>query len=87
MRTTLTLDDDLAGVLQRQSRDLGKPFKEVINAALRKGLACDSAELSGAPPRVRPRPLGLKSGIDPNRMNQLIDEMETEEVLRKLSTQ
>jgi len=28
MRTTLTLDDDLAGLLKQRARELGIPFKE-----------------------------------------------------------
>ncbi len=36
MRTTLTIDDDLAGILQRKARELDKHFKELANAALRK---------------------------------------------------
>ena len=31
MRTTLTLDDDIADFLKRQARLLNKPFKEVVN--------------------------------------------------------
>ena len=29
MRTTLTLDDDLAGLLKQRARELGVPFKEI----------------------------------------------------------
>ncbi|MCW5556360.1 MAG: hypothetical protein KIT22_00700 [Verrucomicrobiae bacterium] len=39
MRITLTIDDDVAGLLRTRSRELGKPFKELVNQALRKGLA------------------------------------------------
>lgn len=38
MRTTLTLDDDIAARLQAEARRTGKPFKEVVNAYLRLGL-------------------------------------------------
>ena len=30
MRTTLTLDDDLAGLLKRRAQELGIPFKEAV---------------------------------------------------------
>lgn len=39
MRTTLTLDDDLAMALNRQARETGRSFKDVVNEALRRGLA------------------------------------------------
>lgn len=81
MRTTLTLDDDVAGLLQRRSRELGKSFKEVVNSALRKGLI--EAEPSQITHNVvtRPKDLGLKSGFDPDRMNQLVDELEVDAYL------
>jgi len=37
MRTTLTLDDDLAGLLKRRAQELGVPFKEAVNRANRTG--------------------------------------------------
>jgi hypothetical protein len=37
VRTTLTLDDDLAGLLKRRARELGIPFREMVNRAIRAG--------------------------------------------------
>lgn len=82
MRTTLTIDDDLAGILRRKARELEKPFKELVNAALRKGLM--ENDIKPEPKVVtRPMALGLRPGFDPNRMNQLVDELEVEDYLRK----
>ena len=39
VRTTLTLDDDVAARLQAEARRTGKPFKTVVNEHLRLGLA------------------------------------------------
>ena len=39
MRTTLTLDDDLAARLETLSQRRGGPFEQVVNEAIRKGLA------------------------------------------------
>jgi len=30
MRSTLTIEDDLAGLLKQRSKELGKSFKEVV---------------------------------------------------------
>ena len=38
MRTTLTLDDDLAARLEREQRKRRVPFKQVVNDLLRAGL-------------------------------------------------
>lgn len=84
MRTTLTIDDDLAGILQKKVGQEGHSFKEVVNDTIRAGLAASG---SIAPKRKRfkvlARPLGLRSGFDPDRMNQLVDELEVEDYLRK----
>jgi hypothetical protein len=39
MRTTLTLDDDVARLLERVRRRRGVSLKRVVNDALREGLA------------------------------------------------
>jgi hypothetical protein len=84
MRTTLTLDRDVAERLRLEMRRTGKSLKESVNEALRRGLA-----LGGRPPRaprfrVEPRAFGFKPGIDLDRLNQLADELEAEEASRKL---
>lgn len=38
MRTTLTLDDDVAALLKKEARKSGEPFKQVVNDTLRRGL-------------------------------------------------
>ena len=43
MRTTLTLDDDVAALLERTQEARGASFKEVANEALRLGLRQMSA--------------------------------------------
>jgi hypothetical protein len=38
VRTTLTLDDDVARLLERARRRLGRSLKQLVNEALRVGL-------------------------------------------------
>ena len=38
MRTTLTLDDDVARMLETLQKEQQRPFKQVVNEVLRKGL-------------------------------------------------
>lgn len=84
MRTTLTLDRDVAERLEKEMRRTGRGLKATINDALRRGL-----RMGGKPPRpprfeVRPHAFGVKPGIDLDRMNQLVDELEAEEAARKI---
>ncbi len=82
MRTTLTLDDDIADALKERARLLDKPFKQVVNEILRRGLA-PASEKDRQVFRVKPNHSGFRPGIDPLRLNQLYDQLETEDFLRK----
>jgi hypothetical protein len=78
MRTTLTIDDDLAGLLKRRARELGLPFKEVVNRTLRTGLGEQAKVRRNAAPRTIPHAFGFRPGIDLDKLNQLVDELEAE---------
>jgi hypothetical protein len=78
MRTTLTLDDDLAGVLHRHARELGIPFKEAVNRAIRAGLGEAAARPAQAAPKTIPHSFGFRPGIDLDKLGQLADELEAQ---------
>ena len=85
MRTTLTLERDVAEGLRREMRRSGKGLKAVVNQALRIGL-----QLSGRrvrPPRftLTPQAFGFKPGVDLDRLNQLVDELEVQDRTRTLA--
>ena len=84
MRTTLTLDRDVADALAKEMRRSGRGLKATVNEVLRRGLRL--AGKAPRPPRfeVQPHDFGFKPGIDLDRMNQLVDELEVEETARKL---
>jgi hypothetical protein len=84
MRTTLTLDPDVASRVDGEVRRTGKALKVVVNDALRAGLGLLSKPPASKPFEVRTHSFGFKPGIDLDRMNQLVDELETEEALKKL---
>jgi hypothetical protein len=79
VRTTLTIDDDLVAILQRESRRKGLPFKQLVNAALRRGLTEEQAMQSIPRVVTRPHAFGFKAGIElEEKLNQLSDELEAE---------
>ena len=83
MRTTLTLDDDLAERLADLARESRKPFKAVVNETLRRGLGNSAPKL---PPFViKARPMNLRPGIDERSFNGLIWESD-EELQRRFPT-
>ena len=79
MRTTLTLEDEIARQLRETARKTGQSFKDVVNEALRRGLS--SGPLPARRParfRVRPKACGFRAGIDLSKLNQILDEFEIE---------
>jgi hypothetical protein len=63
VRTTVTLDDDLAEMLRRRAHEREVPFDQLLNEAIRIGLAGDAPRAK--PYRMRPRSLGVRAGVDP----------------------
>jgi hypothetical protein len=56
----------------------------MTNKHRRRAKECNQ-ESSLPPFRVQPHHFGFKSGIDLNKMNQLVDELEVDEVAKKLA--
>ena len=83
MRTTLTLEDDVAKELDAETRRSGLTFKEVVNAALRRGLRFGRKPEPRPAFKVEPFSSPFQPGIDPDRLNQLVDELEVEDFLGK----
>ena len=55
-----------------------RSFKEVVNQAIRAGLRDAAGEPSRTPFRTRGHSFGLRPGIDPDKLNQLVDELEVD---------
>lgn len=81
MRTTLTIDDDLAALLHDQARRTGRTFRDVVNEALREGLLRGETETPCIPPV---HDLGIRPGVDLTKALQLVGQLEDEEVVRKM---
>lgn len=79
MRTTLTLDDDIATKLARASRASGKSFKEVVNATLRRGLLeSQSAARQSNAFVVRAQSLGrLKPGLTLDKISAVLEDADS----------
>lgn len=82
MRTTVTLDPDVAEQVKALSRQRNVSFKRALNDAIRAGLA---AERGGARRyRVPARPMALRPGIDLTKALHVAEELENAEIVRKL---
>ena len=77
MRTTLTLDDDVAAKLKAEARKSGRPFREVVNDSLRRGLLARRTCQGAQPFKIEARDLGgLKPGLSLDCIARLLDEVE-----------
>lgn len=79
MRTTLTIDDDLAKSVEKLRDRKNLSLREAINLLLRAGLKSAETSTSARPYTGPVFDSALQPGIDPNRMNQLADELEIDE--------
>lgn len=76
MRTTLSIDDDLAVLLEQEVRRSGKSFKAVVNRLLSLGLARSAMPQSAPAFRVEPRAMGLRPGQSYDNISALLEELE-----------
>jgi hypothetical protein len=76
MRTTLTLDDDVAAKLDAESRKSGRSFKETVNHYLRLGLNAKKKAADRKPFKVRAQSLGTTPGVNHDSIARLIEQIE-----------
>lgn len=80
MRTTVTLDPDVASLVQRRMKERGVSFKQALNDALRDGLGATMKRDRRF--HTRTVDMGVPS-VNLDRALQLAGELEDEESIRK----
>lgn len=83
MRTTLTLEPDVAMMLKRRMARKKQSLKRTVNEALRRALSAPEPETQ-VPFKVKPHPCYFNPGIDLDKIGQFADQLEAEEAIRKL---
>lgn len=82
MRTTLTLIPEVAERLQQEAA-LGKQsYKQIVNEALARGLGL-RAPAPRKPYQVKAHSSAFLPGVDPGKLNQLVDELEAAEFMTR----
>lgn len=78
MRTTITLEEDVATRLAALQRQSGQSFKDVINHTLRLGLEKHASKKPSPRKRfkVAARRLGVRSGMDYANIGALLEQIE-----------
>lgn len=81
MRTTLNLDIDVLDKAQFYSEKMGRPFRVIINEALREGLKKLNFFSRKKAYKTRPHKMGLKPGFSLDNIEELLSQSEGEKHL------
>ncbi len=81
MGTTLTLESDVARMLEDHARRTGSRSKKTLNEAVRLGLSRASSSAAETEFVIDPREMGLRSGIDGARFNSFLNETDADAFL------
>ena len=73
MRTTLTLEDDIAAKLRDEVARTGDSMKDVVNKLLRRGFESPREEELATAFAVEARPMGVREGFDVDDIGGLLD--------------
>lgn len=85
MRTTLTLDEDVVESLKKLASRSETSFKAVVNETLRRGLRAQD-KTGRKRFKVETFKSAFQPGIDPEKLGQLVDELEVEDFARETSS-
>ncbi len=75
----MTLEPDVAAKVQALAHRRGTSFKATLNDLLRRGLGAQGRAERSRTFVVKPHHGGFRPGVDPTRLNQLVDELEIED--------
>jgi hypothetical protein len=76
VRKTLTIDDDIAVLVEQEQRRTGESFKSTVNGLLRRGLMNSREKAATKPFEITPRPMGLPPGLSYDCIPELLDKLD-----------
>lgn len=79
MRTTINIQDDVLDRAKAIAQRSKKPFKVVVNEALRLGLGQFEKHPKKVPYRTSPHPLKLRRGLNLDNIQELLAQIEGED--------
>lgn len=85
MRTTVTLDPDVARSLRKLARERRQSFEVILDEVLRRGLS-SQVKVQRRKRRfvVEPHDGAFRLGLALDKLNQLVDELDTEGVAERI---
>ena len=87
MRIALSLEPDVTlKIKERLAEEPNASLQDVVNQALRIGLQGTTPQTQ-VRYRVQPHALDLRHGLDPDRVNRVLDEIEVADRLERIHLQ
>jgi hypothetical protein len=83
MRTTVNISDGILHELREVCRRKKRPFREVLEETLQRGLSAQPARRKGKVAPLQTYRVGLKPAYRGASMNQLYDRLEAGELLKE----
>jgi hypothetical protein len=82
MRTTINISDGILHELREVSRRRKRPFREVLEETLQRGLSAQPLPHKGQSVSLQTYRVGIKAAYQGTSMNQLYDQLEADNALR-----
>jgi hypothetical protein len=79
IRTTVTLDDDVAARVKRESQSRGASFRDTLNDLLRLALLTAGNMPRRRTLKIKPAPMGYKPGLNYDSVESLLEYGEGEQ--------
>jgi hypothetical protein len=79
MRTTINLDEDVLQKSREIANRLNRPFRSIINEALRRGLLELEKPTRQRHYKTKARPLGVRPGVNLDNIHELLAQIEGED--------
>lgn len=78
MRTTISIDDDVMEKARAIAAKLHKPFRVIVNEALRAGLDQVARPAKQRAYKTEPHAMGLRPGLNLDNIQELLAQIEGE---------
>jgi hypothetical protein len=82
MRTTITISDGLLSELRDLARRRGRPFREIVEETIQRGLSATPSP-SRKRVRIRTHRVDVKPAYQGLSLNQLYDQIEAEDAAKQ----
>jgi mRNA-degrading endonuclease RelE of RelBE toxin-antitoxin system len=76
MRTTVNIEEDLLDMARASARKLKKPFRAILNEALRAGLEQIGDVPARRPYKTIPHDMGLQKGRSLDNVQELLSQLD-----------